>query len=124
GRIELVTPRQRELLKEIAAAPVPNLKEVIQATYNLRGISAEKYNALASGRKDAAELGVAVPEVYQKYLELGRFRVSLLMNSGRTGDKSLAGLNDFMMELQAPGTGAAQQMRERRNAQQANADIK
>src|SRR5207247_5061890 len=37
GRIELVTPRQRELLKEIATAPVPNLKEVIPATYKLRG---------------------------------------------------------------------------------------
>src|SRR5204863_4511458 len=87
GRIEVVTPRQRELLKEIAAAPVPNLKEVIQETYKLRGKDVEKYNAMASGRKDGSDLRVAVPAVYQKYLELGRFRVSLLMNAGRGGDK-------------------------------------
>ena len=41
------------------------------------------------------------------------------MNSASSADKSLAGLNDFVMELQAPGKGVAEQMRERRKTEHA-----
>jgi hypothetical protein len=112
GRIELVTPRHRELLKTIAATtPVPNLKEVVWAMAKLRDDAARRdaYNALASGRGDARELGVTVPPVYQAFLELGRFRTALVLDAAAKEKPGGEGMLDFSYEIQMPGTGVAQQ---------------
>src|SRR5262249_52671892 len=66
-RIELVTPRQRQLLERIAKAPVPNLSAVASAMRKLRSSDNEKYNALASGRGNPTDLGVDVPQPYKDF---------------------------------------------------------
>jgi hypothetical protein len=96
GRVEIVTPRQRELVRKMAAVkptPIPELKPVLYAMARLANDPAgrEKYAALASGRGNLADLGVEVPEMYRHFLDLGRFRMALLWNRppGEAPDKTL-----------------------------------
>jgi hypothetical protein len=120
GRIELITPRQRELLKTIAAGPVPNLKEVVTAMSSLRRDEARRdaYNALASGRGDVKALGVPVPPIYQAYLDLGRFRTAMVLDASRSQDAAYRDvINDFAFEVEMPGLGIPQQRARQRAAQ-------
>ncbi|HEY4262408.1 MAG TPA: hypothetical protein VGM98_19760 [Schlesneria sp.] len=109
GRIELVTPRQRDLLKQLAETPVPDLTEVLTSMRALRKDTSrrEAYNALASGRGDSSMLEVSVPPTYQAFLDLGRFRTSLLMDAADRDKKaspgSLGRLNHLVYELCFPG---------------------
>jgi hypothetical protein len=86
GRIELVTPAQRALLRRITQAPFPSrddLKAVTAAMTRLRNDTAKAaaYAALAGGRGRLEDLGVTVPAVYADFLALGRFRTALVLNS-------------------------------------------
>jgi hypothetical protein len=95
GRIEIVTPRQRELVRQIAAtSTLPPLQDVIGAMRKLQAdpAKAEAYAALASGRGDVAALGVPVPEIYKHYLELGRFRTALILDQQKEFDGAQARL--------------------------------
>jgi hypothetical protein len=109
GRIELVTPRQRSLLKQLADTPVPDLTEVLTRMHALRKDKSrrEDYNALASGRGDSSMLGTDVPPTYQAFLDLGRFRTSLLMDAAELDRKASSGslgrLNHLVYELCFPG---------------------
>jgi hypothetical protein len=107
GRIEIVTPRQRDLIQKIARLPLANLKDVSMSLYKLSSSTSagdlEKYNALASGRGNPGDLGVPVPESYQAFLDLGRFRTSLLLSSLWDGKQSNRRLANFAFELQVPG---------------------
>lgn len=109
GRIELVTPQQRDLLKQLSDTPVPDLTEVITRMKALKQDTSrrEDYNALASGRGDSMILGVTVPPTYQAFLDLGRFRTSLLMDAAEQERKkspgSLGRLNHLIFELLSPG---------------------
>jgi hypothetical protein len=111
GRIELVTPRHRESLAKIAAGPVPNLKEVVAAMAKLQTDPArrEQYNALASGRGNVKDLGVAVPPIYQAYLDLGRFRTAMVLDAAGSEKPGREAMIDFSYEIQMPGLGIAQQ---------------
>ncbi len=109
GRIELVTPRQRSLLKQLAETPIPDLTEVLTRLRALRNDTSrrEDYNGLASGRGDPSMLGVDVPSSYRAFLDLGRFRTSLLMDAADREKKASAGslgrLNHLVYELCYPG---------------------
>jgi hypothetical protein len=111
GRIELITPRHRELLGKMAAGPVPNLKEVVGAMAKLQADPArrETYNALASGRGDAKALGVTIPPIYQAYLDLGRFRTAMVLDAAAPERVGREPMIDFSYEIQMPGLGIAQQ---------------
>jgi hypothetical protein len=118
GRIELITPRHRELLKMIATTtPVPNLKDVVRSMEELRDNARwrERYNALASGRGDVKDLGVPVPPVYQAFLDLGRFRTALVLDAAAKEKRGGEGMLDFSYEIQMPGTGVAQQRARQRS---------
>lgn len=109
GRIELVTPRQRELIREMANSSVPDLTTLLQRLESLRQdpIQGEAYNALASGRGDSSILGVPVPPIYQAFLDLGRFRTPLLMDALRrdrqSGTHGLDRVQQLQFELLHPG---------------------
>lgn len=109
GRIELVTPQQRQILKQLADTPVPDLTEVLTRMHALRQDTSrrEDYNALASGRGDPLILGVPVPPTYQAFLDLGRFRTSLLMDAAdrdrQASTGSLGRVNHLVFELLHPG---------------------
>jgi hypothetical protein len=61
GRIELVTPAQRELLRKIAAGPAPDFQKVRP----LRNMQVDRSSA---------------PPLYRTYLDLGRFRNALVLD--------------------------------------------
>ncbi|WP_010585314.1 SGNH/GDSL hydrolase family protein [Schlesneria paludicola] len=118
GRIELVTPRHRELLQQIAASPPTSLKEVSQ-TLSSRQTSAsplerKQYLALASGRDDPTNLGVPIPESYRAFLALGRFRTSLLLDD-RAPKNLQKTLRPFACEVESPGQGQEVHKRDERN---------
>ena len=86
GRIELVTPRHRELIQQMAAMPVADRYALSTVRAQMGTLQRdptrrEAYNALASGRGDSSILGVTVPPFYQAFLDLGRFRTSLLLDA-------------------------------------------
>jgi hypothetical protein len=80
GRIELITPEQRAALGRIAAGPAPNLHEWMRQL----NIDLNRSSKVSSGEKPLAYLvtegGPAIPELYQTYLDLGRFRNALLLD--------------------------------------------
>ena len=83
GRIELVTPAQRELLAKIAAGPLPNMQLFNQTLRDIQsklGSNQAPFNLVYNGHAPIASLGVPVPEVYQAYLNLGRFRNALILD--------------------------------------------
>jgi hypothetical protein len=77
GRIELIMPAQRELLAKIAAGPPPNMQLFNQTMHE---IQTKLVNTAFSGRAHLATLGVPIPEAYQAYLDLGRFRNALVLD--------------------------------------------
>ena len=84
GRIELITPTQRDLLHHMAVLPLPDtraLKAVTTAMSKLQAdpARATAYHALAGGHGQLTDLGVPVPPAYADYLALGRFRTAILL---------------------------------------------
>ena len=87
GRVELVTPAQRECLARIAAGPCPDMRALAAA----RSAAVQPWwqrEVAVSSKKGAsppwhnpslAELHVAAPAVYQDYVDLGRFRDALVL---------------------------------------------
>ena len=94
GRIELVTARQRQLLKLINGTTISNpswfwnqLSAFDTAT------QASMWTALADGSKEITDFGFSIPSDYQAYLQLGRFRESIIANAGAPEDA--ANIRDF-----------------------------
>lgn len=82
GRIELITERQRAVLKRISEGPAPELTKLLTDIFTIG--QDEQYNERIQqvylGRVPLASLGIEVPALYQEYLNLGRFRNVLLQN--------------------------------------------
>ena len=79
GRIELVTPRQRVLLKEIGAASVSKINwfhEALQGHPDRNRI----YAQLWEGKSRFQDLAISIPPDYQAYIDLGRFRNALILD--------------------------------------------
>lgn len=73
GRIELISPRQRQLLKKLSTIHVSNPEWLDKVARTPAGIK------FFQGRSSFGDLGVKVPDDYQAYLELGRFRNALVL---------------------------------------------
>ena len=73
GRIELISPEQRSLLKKLAATEVSDPNWIYKI---LQGENAQKFY---EGRSDFGDLGVKIPADYQTYMDLGRFRNALIL---------------------------------------------
>ena len=74
GRIELESPEQRKLLDTLAKIATPHAEWL----FKVKNVDAIK--RLAAGRSDFGDLGVKIPDDYQAYLDLGRFRNALVVN--------------------------------------------
>lgn len=73
GRTELVSPEQRQLLKRLAVGTVSDpgwMQRIVDSP------SARKF---WRGESDFGDIGVAIPQDYQLYLQLGRFRSALVV---------------------------------------------
>jgi len=79
GRIELVTPRQRVLLKGIGAGRISKINwfhEALQGHPDQNEIYAE----LWQGQTHFQDLAIPIPPDYQAYIDLGRFRNALILD--------------------------------------------
>ena len=88
GRIELVTPGYRGLLRRIAAGPVSHPDWVLEARKHLGPDEQDRYYREdwylhADSNPTAAELLKAMPRDYRAYLQLGRFRNALLLDEAK-----------------------------------------
>jgi len=92
GRIEMLNNRQRELLSIINHGPTSNpdwfwLK--IKSQDQLDTLDAE-LGEVANGTREASEVSLKVPADYAAYLQLGRFRDSIVANaSTATGNEQI-----------------------------------
>jgi hypothetical protein len=85
ARIEIVSPRQRELVRQIAQAPE------VDAGWVWTIPESESRTRFFAGRPDFGKLDVAMPANYQAYLALGRFRNAILLaEERRSPTESLA----------------------------------
>lgn len=103
GRIELVTPHERELLRQIAGGPASKpdwLPRVLEALKGQReGLYREDtYTALESGRLSIQRANVHIPHDYRAYLALGRFRNALVLDEQER--HPTAALGDFIRNYQ------------------------
>jgi hypothetical protein len=99
GRIELVTPSQRKILREISGF---STYEILQDAVQLHREMAQ----VNAGQKALSSV-VSVPKTYQTYLNLGRFRNALVLETLR--GHPTEGLTNFIAtyRLQAYQPAAA-----------------
>ncbi|MBW3538861.1 MAG: hypothetical protein KY476_01185 [Planctomycetes bacterium] len=79
GRVELVHPGQRELLREIGEAPASKPDWFFQFAQS-RGDNPKLLRDLWEGRLRLKDAGIEPPADYQAYLALGRFRNALVLD--------------------------------------------
>ncbi|MBC8095772.1 MAG: hypothetical protein H7Y43_08160, partial [Akkermansiaceae bacterium] len=90
GRIELITPEQRVLLAkigsysetEIAAAVGTLGTNLMNFILREPKTYAERYGKLTAGRAPMNDF-ISVPDVFQTYLDLGRFRAALILHEAK-----------------------------------------
>jgi hypothetical protein len=78
GRIELVTPQQRALIKKIGAADIAQINWFFQQRQERPQLNEQLAN-LWEGKVRFQDLKIDVPREYQAYLDLGRFRNALIL---------------------------------------------
>jgi hypothetical protein len=88
GRIELVTPAHRGLLKRISAGPASQPDWVLAARQQLGPNEQDRYYREdwylhAYANPTASKLLKTMPEDYRAYLQLGRFRNALLLDEAK-----------------------------------------
>jgi len=105
ARVELISPRQRELLRQLAATAPSDGKWIGKIKDSA---AMERFMA---GRSDFGDLGVSIPEDYRLYLALGRFRNALVVGEERarphanlTRFVNTYGLHPFRLETRVGGT--------------------
>lgn len=89
GRIEIVTPRQRELLRQISRGPASSSDWFFRNIDNgtARG---DVLNQLWAGKARFSDFKLPVPVDYQAYVDLGRFRNALILDAqSRDADRGL-----------------------------------
>lgn len=96
GRIELVTPEQREKLHEISGFSEARIKTELlymNGRINALRTSGNRIDRLYSGEEPLSS-EISVPTTYQTYLDLGRFRNALVLDEAR--HRPSAGLTNFI----------------------------
>lgn len=86
GRIELVTPAQRALLRQIASQPAAVIEQQSQqmrSDYYARVLSSALSGQINSGKKTLGSSGISIPPAYRAYLDLGRFHNALLLDEAK-----------------------------------------
>lgn len=99
GRIELITQEQRNLLQKIAKESPENIKAdaaKFQKSYyeGLLASAEQSRRDAASEGRSPAQPSVSFPASYQAYLDLGRFRNTLLLEEQK--QRPAAGLAAFI----------------------------
>jgi hypothetical protein len=105
GRIELVTPEQRDILRQIGQLAEKDIRRDLGLLWtNFYGHLLGRNDHLTevnAGRESLAAFGVSVPKSYQIYLSLGRFRNALILDEAR--QRPAAGLDSFISSYRLQG---------------------
>ena len=80
GRIELISARQRELMRQLAKGPISNPAWFVDWRKANHPKGQSKVNDLMAGRITLEELGLKPPADYKAYMALGRFRDALIQH--------------------------------------------
>ena len=90
GRIELVTPAQQDILRQIGRLSEQDIATeagLLRTNLRSRIGPARDMEKVIAGAESLAAFGVAVPKSYQLYLGLGRFRNALVLEeAGKRSD--------------------------------------
>ena len=78
GRVELISPEQRELIAELESMTISDGRWLVDLP------DSPAARRLHEGRSDFGDLGVKIPDDYRAYLDLGRFRNALLLAEQRS----------------------------------------
>jgi hypothetical protein len=110
GRIELVTPEQRAILRQIARMPQAKTEAdagLLRTNFYDRIMPVQlaeppqdrgkSFAAVNAGAETLAQFGVDVPKSYQLYLRLGRFRNTLLLDEAAR--RPAPGLTAFISQF-------------------------
>lgn len=107
GRIEIVTPQQRALVAKIATGPASDSDWATLAARQLgaRAVDAYRedwYRELNGPASPLAKAGIKIPEDYQAYLRLGRFRNALINDEAarRPTEPLRQFIRNYSLELQ------------------------
>jgi hypothetical protein len=79
GRVELVTPKQRTLLKKIGTGAVSKTNWFFE-NLQLNSARREMLDQIAEGKARLQDLNIPIPPDYQSYIDLGRFRDALILD--------------------------------------------
>jgi hypothetical protein len=112
GRIELVTPEQRDKLRQIASYSPSRIdremkivgERYFQSATGSRSpnhTASADFNSVSQGRQPLSAL-IAVPETYRTYLELGRFRNALILEEAERNPSP--GLAHFIKTYRLEGS--------------------
>ena len=96
GRVEIVTPEQRERLSRIDAGPVSDVTWFYNESDRTNRETAA-YKAIWEGQAGLADARLTVPPDYQEYVDLGRFRNALILDTLGNG-RNQSGLAEFARE--------------------------
>ena len=102
GRVELVSDRQRTLLKQIAEGPVSN-SQWFHTTWwmNVDPLEIQaRTRSLVKGETTLEDYGMKIPPDYQAYMELGRFRDALVLHE--VAQAGNANLKQFALNYGLP----------------------
>ena len=96
GRVELLTDWQQQRVDQIAQGPLSDPKWIDTIPQS------PARDKLFAGHSDFGELGVKIPEDYQAYMDLGRFRNAIIRAAAATRPQTL--LPQFVKQhrLQSP----------------------
>ena len=105
GRIELVTPEQRNCLRQIAQISTniitADATRLQASFYGRIDTNPKALNKVNAGAETLTTYGVSVPRSYQLYLALGRFRNALILEAARK--HPAPGLDTFISTYQLQG---------------------
>jgi hypothetical protein len=96
GRVEIVTPEQRDRLSRIDAGPVSDVTWFYNESDRANRETAA-YKAIWEGKAGLTDARLTVPPDYQEYVDLGRFRNALILDTLRNR-RNESGLAKFARE--------------------------
>jgi hypothetical protein len=109
GRIELVTPQQRNNLRDLSRFSISRIQSDatrMQFSFRLATMANNKeWERLGSGRTPLSS-AISVPKTYQTYLDLGRFRNALILDEA--AHHPTASLTNFIATYRLAGYRPAQ----------------
>ena len=102
GRIEIITPEQRSLVRKIAKQEIVSTQAMLQHSIQSRANKLSKeekrtfWNDLMTSRHFVDDYQIEVPADYRAYLDIGRFRDAIVLEESRHAKRTTPSLKKFV----------------------------